>query len=182
MARNISKELAEQAGKTDVPLSTISSLLSLGRSETAVMYGLRKLENRLSSSASHLKPLDNKIAYLKACIDDADGRIHADNSPVPSDIAKEKEPEPIKEILSWEDTRRVEVKDEFLKLTTAEQKGYVLATAEQLKRKQDVEAAVSTPNRRRELAVGAAVNGFGRAVCTHEIRGRLDQQRHVRFR
>lgn len=133
MARNISKELAEQAGKTDVPLSTISSLLSLGRSETAVMYGLRKLENRLSSSASHLKPLDNKIAYLKACIEDADGRIHADNSPAPSEIAKEKAPEPIKEILSWEDTRRVEVKDEFLKLTTAEQKVYVLATAERLK-------------------------------------------------
>jgi hypothetical protein len=123
--RNISKAMLEQAVKSDVPLSTISSFLSKGKSEEVVMYGLQKLEKR--GNATHLSSVENKTAYLKHLLNDAEGRVKGDGAEANKQASQT--PQPEKQIMSWEDNLRAEVRREFLFMTKDDQKPYVLGAA-----------------------------------------------------
>jgi plasmid replication initiation protein len=128
-ARNISKTLLAQAAKSDVPLSTISSFLSKGISEDLMMYGLQLLEKR--GNASHLESIENKTAYLKAILYDADGRVKVDDRE--HGVQRPASQQNVTAVLSWEDTRRTEVRHEFLALKKSEQRPYVLGAAAKMK-------------------------------------------------
>ncbi|OLP04646.1 replication initiation protein [Rhodoferax antarcticus] len=139
--RNMSSEILEQAGKSDIPLSMISSFLNNGQSEEVMLYGLRALENR--TNAPHLPTIANKAAYLKTVLFDADARVKHDDQNQPSNklgLPKEK---PVK---SWEETRRAEVIEEFLALAKNIQKPYVLGAVDRLRDK-----GLLTPSTQRKL-------------------------------
>ena len=127
--RNISKALLEQAAKSDIPLSTISAFLSKGLTDEVVMFGLKKLEKR--ANATHLATLDNKTAYLRAVMFDADDRVKLDETTTGSSQSQVTPAE--KPILGWEETRRSEVKREFLTLGKEQQRLFVVAAVTKMK-------------------------------------------------
>jgi hypothetical protein len=127
--QKITKEILEQAPKADVPLEAITALLGQGVSDEVMLYSLKKLQQRIE--APHLTVIDNKAAYLRTLIRDAEGLLFAAPEPIVEPPSPQKVPE--KSVLSWEDTRRSEVRQEFLALRSDEQKPYALAAAERMK-------------------------------------------------
>jgi hypothetical protein len=127
--RRITKEILDQAVKSDVPLEAIITLLGQGVSDDVMIFSLKKLQQRIE--ASHLTAIDNKSAYLRSLIRDAEGLAFSDPEPIVAPPPTQRGSE--KPVLSWEDTRRSEVRQEFLALRASEQKPYALAAAERMK-------------------------------------------------
>ena len=147
--------MAEMAGKLGLQLGDICNLLKLGHSESIVNIALTKLEARMQRQ--DLTPIESKLAYLKTVLAETSGYVAvppparltvASVLPALSAMAD------LPKVLSYQEHRRQQIKEEVLNMGKDRQKKYAELALEYLQK-----AGIATTTLSRKVESGVWTTG-----------------------
>ena len=123
-APRMGSDLALMATQLGLPLGDIATLMKLGHGEDVLKIGLTKLQAR--TLRDDLEPVESKLAYLRAVLSETQGFIAAGPlaAPLMSAPLVPSAPAELPKVLSYQEHRRSEIKDELLNVGKLEQKRY----------------------------------------------------------
>lgn len=142
---------AEMVNKLGLQLGDISNLLKLGHGESVLNIGLTKLQARLQRE--DLSPVESKLAYLKTVLTETGSYVAAPPTsrltvasvlPVLGTVTD------LPKVLSYQEHRRQQIKEEVLNMGKESQKKYAELALEYL---QKVGIATTTLSRKVESGV-----------------------------
>lgn len=151
----MSPEVAEIANKLGVSLSDISNLIKHGQSERVLKVALGKLESRINRE--DLAPVESKTAYLRTVLSETNNFVTPVTVPlVPISVMSDfKAPTDLPEALSYQESRRREIKEELLDLGKERQKKYAELALEYLQK-----AGIATTTISRKVESGDWATGI----------------------
>ena len=151
----MSPELAEMTNKLGVSIGDISNLIKQGQNESVLKIAFSTLEARINRE--DLPPIESKMAYLRAVLAETNNfvsNVPAALAPI-STVSIFKSPDHIPVVLSYQELRRREIKEELLNLGKEGQKRYAELALEYLQK-----AGIATTTISRKVESGDWVTGI----------------------
>jgi hypothetical protein len=162
----MSPEVAELTNKLGLSLSDISNLIKQGQSESILKIGFAKLEARITRE--DLAPVESKMAYLRTVLAETNSYVSPVSS-VPNATAVLpviRESIDLPKALSYQEHRRLEIKEELLNLGKDRQKRYAELALEYLQK-----AGIATTTISRKVESGDWATGvlFSKMIEAYAI-------------
>jgi hypothetical protein len=152
----LTPDMAEMAGKLGLQLGDICNLLKLGHSESILNIALAKLQARLQRQ--DLMPVESKLAYLKTVLAETSGYVAALLPParltVASVLPALSAVADLPKVLSYQEHRRQQIKEEVLNMGKDRQKKYAELALEYLQK-----AGIATTTLSRKVESGVWTTG-----------------------
>ncbi len=136
-------DTAELANKLGISLSDISNLLKQGHSESVLKIAFAKLEARINRE--DLAAVESKIAYLRKVLTETNNFVSAElASPITNTVIPIlKTPDDLPKIMSYQEHRRLEIKEELLNIGKEGQRKYAELALEYLQKAGIATATIS---------------------------------------
>lgn len=148
--------MAEMADKLGLQLGDITRLLKLGHSESIVNIALARLEARLQRQ--DLTPVESRLAYLKTVLAETSGYVAPAAPPARLTVASVLPAlgavADLPKVLSYQEHRRQQIKEEVLNMGKDRQKKYAELALEYLQK-----AGIATTTLSRKVESGVWTTG-----------------------
>ncbi|MDQ3061182.1 MAG: replication initiation protein [Pseudomonadota bacterium] len=148
--------MAEMVGKLGLQLGDISHLLKLGHGESILNIALTKLQARIERE--DLTPIESKLAYLKTVLAETGGYVAAPppaaRLTVASVLPALNAVADLPKVLSYQEHRRQQIKEEVLNMSKDRQKKYAELALEYLQK-----AGIATTTLSRKVESGVWTTG-----------------------
>jgi hypothetical protein len=152
----LTPDMAEMADKLGLQLGDISNLLKLGHSQSILKIALAKLQARLQRQ--DLMPVESKLAYLRTVLAETSGYVAAPSPAarltVASVLPALSAVVDLPKVLSYQEHRRQQIKEEVLNMGKDRQKKYAELALEYLQK-----AGIATTTLSRKVESGVWTTG-----------------------